>query len=308
LIAERNWALLEMGNNKELRPVLDEMLRNDRSAEFELQDAYLRLQTRDYGGARASAGEVLLQLPQEARAAGILAQSYAAQIPPAKVAEKLSETVTSYQTSLPLKQLVGEWYLRADNLSEARKTFEAIKAANPQYRAADLALADIDRREKRMDPARQRLNGVLKDDPKNIAALLQLATVEDESGNRDGAIAIYRSVLDIDSANLGGLNNLAYDLAFENPDEALRFAQQAAERAPENAFIQGTLGWVYYRKGAYSSAVRYLEAAVAKDPTPQRRFHLAMSYLKSGDRTRGQQMLATALQEDPALPKTERGW
>jgi Tfp pilus assembly protein PilF len=97
-------------------------------------------------------------------------------------------------------------------------------------------------------------------------------------------------------------------LASVDADEALKFAQKAAEIAPDTAAVQDTLGWVYYRKGIYSAAVGYLKKAVAKEPTPRRQFHLAMSYLKSGDQDLGQRMLKTALQQDPNLPKTEQGW
>jgi Tfp pilus assembly protein PilF len=94
----------------------------------------------------------------------------------------------------------------------------------------------------------------------------------------------------------------------DNPDEGLKIAQQAAELAPDNAAVQDTLGWAFYRKGLYNSSVEYLKAAFAKEPTPRRQFHLGMSYIKVGQKDLGQQMLVTALQKDPNLAKTELGW
>ena len=47
---------------------------------------------------------------------------------------------------------------------------------------------------------------------------------------------------------------------------------------------------------------------VKKEPTPRRQFHLAMSYLKSGRRDQGEKTLQLALQQDPKLPVTEKGW
>ena len=78
--------------------------------------------------------------------------------------------------------------------------------------------------------------------------------------------------------------------------------------APDNATVQDTLGWIYYRKAIFSTAVSYLETAVKKEPTPRRQFHLAMSYLKSGRRDQGEKTLQLALQQDPKLPVTEKGW
>jgi Tfp pilus assembly protein PilF len=101
---------------------------------------------------------------------------------------------------------------------------------------------------------------------------------------------------------------VAYALAADNPDEALPFAQRAAEMAPDSPTVQDTLGWIYYRKGLYSMAVRYLKTAVDRDATPQRQFHLGMSYLKEGNQAAGQKIVRDALLKDPSLTKTEQGW
>jgi Tfp pilus assembly protein PilF len=93
-----------------------------------------------------------------------------------------------------------------------------------------------------------------------------------------------------------------------DPDEASKLAQRAAELAPDNAAVQDTLGWVYYRKGNYTTALPYLKAAVTKEPTPRREFHLAVCYLKSGNKDLGEKLLQKAIREDPKLPAKEQGW
>jgi uncharacterized protein HemY len=101
------------------------------------------------------------------------------------------------------------------------------------------------------------------------------------------------------------LNNLAFLLADQanQPDEALKLAQQAKELAPRDPSVDDTLGWVYYCKGLYPVAVKHLEAAVAKEPNARRKYHLAMVYLKSGDRKRGAEVLNQALKLDATLPE-----
>ena len=131
---------------------------------------------------------------------------------------------------------------------------------------------------------------------------------DEQAGDSPAAIARYRAVIRIDRANLIALNNLAYLLALNDPDEALKYAQQAVELAPDEATIQDTLGWVYYRKGLSGMAVRYLKAAVEKESTPRRQFHLGMSYLRIGDQAAGQKMVREALAKEPNLAKTEHGW
>jgi tetratricopeptide (TPR) repeat protein len=112
-----------------------------------------------------------------------------------------------------------------------------------------------------------------------------LAQLDEQGGNRAGTIARYRAALAVDSSNLGALNNLAYYLAQQNPDEALPLAQQAAEIAPDNAAIQDTLGFVFYRKGDYGNATNYVKIAVTKEPTPRRQFELASATANPATRT-----------------------
>jgi uncharacterized protein HemY len=85
-------------------------------------------------------------------------------------------------------------------------------------------------------------------------------------------------------------------------------AQQAAEIAPDDPAVQDTLGWVYYRKGIYLTAVQHLKAAVGKQPTALHQFHLAMCYLKAGEQDLGKRTLEAALKLDPNLAKTKNVW
>jgi tetratricopeptide (TPR) repeat protein len=238
----------------------------------------------------------------------LVVESYIAQKQPAQGVQRLKAIVAANPGSAPLQQLLGQWYVSAGDMANGQKAFEAAKTAHATFWEADIALAQIDQRANRLDAARQRVQAVLSRDPKNITALLLSAEIEEAARNRAAAIARYRAVLDVDGQNLFALNNLAYSLAQDNPDEALKYAQQAGEIAPKSPTVQDTLGWVYYRKGIYGAAIDHLKAAVAKEPTPKREFHLAMSYLKSGDHDLGQKTLRAALQSDPNVAKTETAW
>jgi tetratricopeptide (TPR) repeat protein len=308
VITERNWALLAAGETKELRSSLDQVLRVRRYPETVIQDGVLRFQQGDYSGARADAEEAIKNNPRDLRAVQILADSYAAQKQPAKAEERLKAIAAANPQSAPLENLLGQWYANGKNYPAARKAFDSAVAADPKFVPAVLALAGVDYQEKHPDAARQRLLGLVAADPKNTQALLMLGTIASEMGDQEEAMKRYRAALAVDGNNLVALNNLAYTLASTDTDGALKYAQQAAELAPDNATVQDTLGWVYYRKQIYSTAVTYLKTAVAKEPTPRREFHLAMSYLKAGNQDLGQKTLQLALQQDPKLPVTEKGW
>jgi tetratricopeptide (TPR) repeat protein len=308
LLIERNWALLASGSAAEVRATLDRILRAQRVPAVILQDGALRLQQKDYAGARADAEEVLKTSPEDLSAAVLITNAYAAEGHPDRGIARLRQLAESQPHSAPLHVLLGEWEARTKQVPDARKSFEAAKSADPASLSADLGLAQLDLQEGKADAARQRLETMVRVDPKNVPALLLLAHIDELGANRAGAVTRYRAVLAVDGANLEALNDLAYNLAQQNPDEALPLAQQAAEIAPDNAAVQDTLGFVFYRKGDYRNATNYVKTAVSKEPTARRQFHLAMCYSKSGDQTLAAKTMAAALEKDPNLPKTERGW
>jgi tetratricopeptide (TPR) repeat protein len=308
VVLERNWALLGAGETKELRAILDQTLRVRRIPELVIQDAVLRMQQGDWTGARADAEEIVKNAPEDIRGLQLLADSYLAQKQPAKAEERIKAIADAHPQSAPLQNLLGQWYLSAKNPAAARKAFEAAHTANPNFPGTELSLAGLDYQEKHFDDARQRLVALVAADPKNVRALIMLGTLAGETNDQEEAVRRYKAAVAVDGSNVVALNNLAYTLAATDPDLALKYAQQAAELAPESATVQDTLGWIYYRKAIFSTAVSYLETAVKKDPTPRRQFHLAMSYLKSGNRDQGQKILQLALQQDPKLPQTEKGW
>jgi tetratricopeptide (TPR) repeat protein len=190
---------------------------------------------------------------------------------------------------------------------EARAAFQAAKSADPRFTAADLALAGLDLDQGQLDAARAKLSALFAAKMDGPAARLLMAGVERASGNTSAAIQQYRKVLEFDPAHLPALNNLAYLLtdAANQPDEALKFAQQAMETAPDDPHVNDTIGWVYYKKGAYRMAQRYFESAVARQVTARRKYHLAMACFQLGDHQRGQQALEAALQLNPKLPEAK---
>jgi tetratricopeptide (TPR) repeat protein len=307
VIVERNWALLFLGRDREVRPILDRALRYGPFPELVLQDAVLKMKEGNFAAARTAAEQVLKQDPENARAAHVVVDSYVAQKQNGKAGEWLAGIVAARPQSAPLQYLLGQWYESLHRNAEARRAFESADAAGPKFSRAELSLAELDLQENQIGAARKRLLDLVNADRKNVKALLLLATVEDSSGDPAAAIPYYREVLGLDGNNIYALNNLANHLTTENPDEALKLAQQAAEVVPDNPAVQDTLGWIYYRKGMYGMAVEHLKAAASKAANPRRQLHLGMAYLKSGEHDLGRNMVALALQSDPSLAR-EQGW
>ncbi len=301
VIEQRNWALLATNATTEVEAELKHDLQAGRVPELVTQEAVLKMMQHDLPAARAAADEVLKSRPDDVRAVEVIVNSYAAEKQPEKAMAILQQLTAEQPKSASLQFMAAKWYLRRGKAAEARRALELAKAADPKLVDADIVLAELDRSEKRGDAARQRVAGVIAAYPKNVQARLLMAMLNEDSGNREAASQDYRAILDVDSSNIAALNNLAYHLAVEKPDEALRLAQQAAELAPDSATVQDTLGWVYFHKGLYDSALGYLKAAFAKQPTPKRQYHLAICYLKAGNQDDGMKNLRAALQKDPSL-------
>jgi tetratricopeptide (TPR) repeat protein len=307
VVVQRNWALLGLGEKQEARKWIDQVLAKSKVPEVLLQDAALKLDQRDFAGARASAEAVLQQNPEELRALRALMSTYTMQKQTAAGIERLRGYAAQHAASPRVQQYLGQVLVADGKPAEARKAFEAAKAAAPKSTEADLSLAQLDLTEGKLDPARKTLSAILAADARNVGARLMLAGLEDKTGNVAGAIENYRKVLDVDPRNAAALNNLAYDMTehANQPDEGLKYAQQAKEIAPESPAVDDTLGWIYFRKGIYMSAVKHLESAVAREGSARRRYHLAMAYVKAGQLQRAHQAFDAALKMDANVPEAE---
>ena len=304
-IIGRNWALLAAGDLSGTQKGIERGLAIAKAPDLLLQNATLRMMQKDYAAARSIVEEILQQNSGNVQAWSLLASTYAAEHQLPAAVRRLREAVAQNPKAALLQYLLANWLIATGNSADARSALAAAKAANPNFVAADLTLAQLDFSAGKLDTARQILSGLVSRNPKNVPARLLLGSVEERAVNRPAAIIQYQAVLAVSQNNAVALNNLAYLLARNNPDEALKFAQQAGELAPENPAVQDTLGWAYYRKGFYGLALNYLKSAVSKEGTPRRKYHLAMAYFKLGNSELGNQTLKAALAVDPDVANSD---
>jgi tetratricopeptide (TPR) repeat protein len=315
-VIQRNWVLLALNDRTEARKWVDSGLKVFRAPELVLQNSVLKLADLDYEGARSSSEEALKLNPGDPRAMRVLAATFVGQKQPAAAVRRLEEYAGQHPQSAPIQQFVGEWLAMAGQPDKARVAFAAAKAADPHFAAADLAMAKLDVNAGKLDEARKTLEQIIAANGENVEARRWLGSLEFKAGNYEAARDQFQKILDVDPQNIAAINNLAYILGnyTDSTDEALGLAQKAREGAPDNLDAEGTLGWVLYRKGMYREALAQLEDAVAKDESSAslnaaiRKYHLAMTYLKLGDRDKGQRVLAAAVKINPQLPEARMAY
>jgi putative PEP-CTERM system TPR-repeat lipoprotein len=305
VMVQRNAALMGLDRRDEAARGVEAGLKIARSPELLMQDAVLKLQRRDFAAARKSAEEALSLAPDNVRALDVLMGVYRAQGQTAEALKRAQEYAGQHPLSVPVQQYVAMVLASSGKPADARAALAVAKAANPNSIGSDLDIARMDLSENKTDEARGILSALLARDSGNSAAGMLMAEVEIKKGDPAAAIDQYRRILKRTPRYSAALNNLAYLLADRNEqlDEALKCAQQAKELSPDDGGIDDTIGWVHYRKGLYPTAVRYFEASTSKRPTATGEYHLAMAYLKMGDRRRGTETLNQALKLDPTLPE-----
>ncbi|HEY7615300.1 MAG TPA: tetratricopeptide repeat protein [Terriglobales bacterium] len=306
VLVQQNWAHLVLGNRAEAGKGIQRALGMGKSADLLLQQGVFRMTQQDHSGARQSFEEALKLNPEDLNALSALVQTYAAQKQIPAAVQKVREYASQRPKSAPLQQFLGQLLAQSGDRPEARKAFHAAKAANPGFTISDVALAQLDILDGKLDEARARLSTLISSNPAEVRARLLLGNLEQRASNYTEAVEQYRKAVELDDQNFLALNNLAYLLAEygKQADEALKLAHRAKDLAPTNANILDTLGWIYYRKGLWATAIQHLEQAVSKEPTGLRKSHLALAYIKSGDRKRGRDMIDAALKMDPKLSES----
>jgi tetratricopeptide (TPR) repeat protein len=306
LILERNDALYALGDYAEMRKGVDRGLGIARQPGLLLQDGLLRFRLHDLKGGRASLEEALGKQPQNWKALEALAMSYVAEKKLGEATALVRQYTARTQGSAAAQQYLGTWLRRAGDPAGARAAFEAERRLAPNSVTPKIELAELDLRDGKFDAARDWLLPLHRAQPANLTVLLDLAQTEYRASRKAEAIQYYQQAVQQDPRSIPALNNLAFLLADTgtDPDRALELAQQVKELAPNDATINDTIGWAYYQKGVYNTALAYLSSG--KSMTPLWKSHLALAYARTGNLPKARELLAELLKEDPSRPEVRR--
>jgi tetratricopeptide (TPR) repeat protein len=192
---------------------------------------------------------------------------------------RLQEVGASSAAAAQVHNLKGAIYLTRRDYPAAETSFKAALACDPNYLKAYYELARIYLSGNRQDEAIAQCQSLLAKNPLQPSSHMLLGMLYETQNRTDMAETHYRRALEADAQFAAAANNLAWLLTERDINEALKFAQIAKGKLPDNPHVADTLGWIYYRKGLYDTALRELQYSAAQLPTnPEALYHLGMAY------------------------------
>jgi len=147
----------------------------------------------------------------------------------------------------------------------------------------------------------------IKDHPREIGFYILAGEMYESQSSWDQAKAMYQKALEIQPDNPLASNNLAYVMLQQggNIDVALAMAQTARRGMPESSNAADTLGWAYFQKGVYQSAIQMFQESLRlneKRGAPDDatvHYHLGLAYQKANQPSQARQQLERVLRINP---------
>lgn len=124
--------------------------------------------------------------------------------------------------------------------------------------------------------------------PDNIQLHYDYGIFLDKNGMEEQALRRMERVLELQPEHADALNFIGYTWADKNIrlPEALQYIEKAVALDPNNGYIVDSLGWVYFRLGDFTRAVKELRRALELEASdPHIHDHLGDALLAVGDKT-----------------------
>jgi tetratricopeptide (TPR) repeat protein len=147
----------------------------------------------------------------------------------------------------------------------------------------------------------------IKDNPREASFYILAGELYESQNKWDDAKAMYQQALNIEPNHPLASNNMAYVILQQggNVDVALAMAQTARRGMPDSPNAADTLGWAYFHKGVYNSAIDLFQDALrlnekrggAEDATIH--YHLGLAYQKANQPALARQQLERVLKINP---------
>ncbi len=216
-----------------------------------------------------------------------------------KCDDQLEKIDNSPVISSIILNLKANLLLATQKIDEGKRVLKESIEKNPAYITPYLTLAKILLSENKTDETIDLYKTLIEKRPDQPSPHSLIGTLYEKQQKFDLAEDHYKKALAINPDYIPAVNNLAFLYAEQNRElnTALDLARQAKERIGKLPAIMDTLGWVYYKKTLYDSAVTEFEACIEKEPeNPIFHYHLGLALNKLGEYIKAETALNKALE------------
>ncbi|MCP2085719.1 MULTISPECIES: tetratricopeptide repeat protein [Paraburkholderia] len=203
----------------------------------------------------------------------------------AAASDWLNKVSPASQQFVPAQITRAQLLAKQGKTEDARKLLANLQAPDPRDQAliarTDAAiLFDA----KRYPEAETRLQQATANFPDDPDLTYDYAMAAEKTGHYDVMEAQLRKLIQTQPDNPQAYNALGYSLADRNQrlPEADKLVERASALAPNDAFIMDSVGWVKYRMGDTSDAIKLLRKAYDLQPNAEIGAHLGEVLWKTG--------------------------
>jgi cellulose synthase operon protein C len=280
-----------------------------------VQMGAVRLLQKQFGEAEKFYQQALDKDPSSSQALSGLMTTYIADKQPDKAISVANEQIAKSPQNSNFYDLLGT------GLFDTRKDVQGAEAALRKAIELDkynsdalIKLAQVQVAEKKPSDAIATYLQSIKDNPREVRFYILAGELYESQNQWDQAKAMYQQALSIQPNNPSASNNLAYLMLQQggNLDVALAMAQTARRGMPDSPHAADTLGWAYYKKGVYRSAIDLFQESLrlrekqggADDAEVH--YHLGLAYQKANQPALARQQLERTLRIDPSYSDAKK--
>ncbi len=286
------------GAEKEYREILN---KNKNSLLGYAKLAQLYAKNAQWEKAISTAGQGYSLNPESPQAFSMLAGLYVSQNKLEEARKLCVDRLMKNAGDPQVLNLLGRIFFMKKDYPKASEYAQKAIQAQPGWVEPYSLLTNIYLAQGKKDEIVRRYQEAIIKTPQNPAVYFSLGALFEKTREYDKARNIYESGLQKFPDLWPMANNLAFLLA-ENPrskadlDRALVLAKKAQALKGDDAAVNDTLGWVFYRAGDMKKALKSIGKAFEQDPlNPVYNFHLGMIFYKNGELGKAKERLEAAL-------------
>ncbi|PYX15453.1 MAG: hypothetical protein DMG84_11575 [Acidobacteria bacterium] len=284
------------------------------SAAGYVQLGNLKLVLKQYSEAEKAYQQGLDHDPNSSDALSGLMDNYLARKQPDKAVAAANAAIAKSPNSSAFYDLLGTaLFNNKKDMNGAEAALRKSAELNKDNSDALLKLGQVQAAKGSADDAIATYQRSLKDNPHEASFYVLMGELYESKQNWEKAKESYQKALEIQPDNPLASNNLAYAMVQSggNVDVALSLAQTARRGMPDSPNAADTLGWVYYQKGDYKSAIDLFQEALKlanKNKSPEDatfHYHLGMAYDRTDQPALARQHLEQVLKINPHYSSAE---